>query len=288
MSLGDDGYGGGPGGYGGDAHLTRTRLPEGEVDPYAAPGRRGAGRPRRSLVTVVGVVLLLLAAIAFANRGGSGSSGSDDSATNGTSKSGKSGSSSATAPSGVKPVGGKNGGIPAGFAHTEQGAQSAASNYAVALGGDGMFRADSRHAIVDTVYAPDAASQLKGPQDQAYSADFLKKLGLDASGNSPKGKTFISRTVPIGTKVVDYSSDNAKVSVWYLGLIGMAGSGSTDPVRSDWKTWTFDLKWMDGDWKVTAASQTNGPAPVQGDVPAASSDEITKAVQEYGGFTYAR
>ncbi|MEV4441037.1 hypothetical protein AB0K09_18855 [Streptomyces sp. NPDC049577] len=285
MSLGDDGYGGG---YGDDHHLTRTRLPEGEVDPYAQPRRGRAGRPgrqgrpsNRNLLMVVGVIVLLIAAIAFANRGGG--SGSDG----GSSAKGHPDSRS-TAPTGTRPVDGKSAGIASGFAHSEQGAQSAAANYAVALGGDGMFRADSRHAIVDSVYTPATAAKLKGPQDQAYSADFLKKLGLDADGNPPRDKTFISRTIPVGTKVEDYSSDRAKVSVWYTGLIGMAGTGSTDPVRTDWKTWTFDLRWIDNDWKAESDDQTNGPAPVTGDVPAASAEDISKAVKEYGGFTYAR
>ncbi|WP_370420528.1 hypothetical protein AB8O64_20570 [Streptomyces sp. QH1-20] len=300
MSLGDDGYGGGhdsgratgdPGGYD-DRHLTRTRLPEGEGDaygPYGQPrrgGRPGGGRPgmsSRNLMTVVGVVVLLLAAIAFANRGGDDSSsvGSDASTD-------KAASSGPTAASGTRPVTGKTGGIASGFAHSEQGAQSAAANFAVALGGDGMFKTDSRHAIVASVYTAEAAAKLTGPQDQAYSGDFLKKLGLDASGNPPKGKTFVSRTIPVGTKVEAYGSDSAKVSVWYTGLIGMAGTGSTDPVRTAWKTWTFDLKWVDNDWKAEADSQKDGPAPVSGDVPVSGSDEITKAVQEFGGFTYAR
>ncbi|MGI5339337.1 hypothetical protein ACQEVS_19110 [Streptomyces sp. CA-181903] len=290
MSLGDDGYrsgqgsGGDGGGYGGydadDHHLTRTRLPEGEVDPYA-PQRRPV-RPSRNLITIVAVVVLLVAAIAFANRGGDKSS--SDSGNGSSAK----GGSSATAPSGVKPVEGKNGGIPSGFAHDEQGAQSAAANFAVLMGGDGMFKTDRRHAIVETIYTPAAAAKLKQPQDDAYSPDFLKRLGLDSSGNPPQGKTFISRTVPVGTKVESYSEDTAKVSVWYSGLIGMAGAGSTDPVRTTWKTWTFTLKWTDGDWKVEDDSQRDGPAPVPQDVPAASAEDITKAVKEYGGFTYAR
>jgi hypothetical protein len=124
--------------------------------------------------------------------------------------------------------------------------------------------------------------------DQAYSTDFLSKLGLDASGNPPAGSTFVSRTDPVGTKVGQYNASGAKVSVWYMGLIGMSGQTSTDPVSSTWKTWTFELQWDDGDWKIVADSQTDGPAPVPGDDKAATSDEISKAIEEYGGFTYAR
>ncbi|WP_031073440.1 hypothetical protein [Streptomyces sp. NRRL S-118] len=270
MSLGDENDGG----------QTRTRLPEGGAGDVYGGARRPA-RNSRSLITVVGVVVLLIAAIAFANRSGDGDGDTGDGAKG-------PGAAAPTSATGVRPVSGRNGTIPTGYAHDEQGAQSAASNYAVALGSDGMFKTDSRHAIVDTVYAPTAAAKLKGPQDEAYSPDFLQKLGLDADGNPPQGSTFVSRTIPIGTKVESFSGDTAKVSVWYTGLIGMSGPESTDPVSTTWKTWTFDLQWTDNDWKVTADSQKDGPAPVPGDIAASSADDISKAVAEYGGFTYAR
>lgn len=276
MSLGDERDT--SGGYGGTGQ-TRTRLPESSGDVYGG-ARRGGRSSSRSLVTVVGVVVLLIAAIAFANRGGddSASPDGDENQPN----------SAPTAATGTRPVDGKSAGIPGGFAHDEQGAQSAAANYAVTLGSTGMFNKESRHGIVDTIYTPSAASKLQGAMDQAYTADFLSKLGLDADGNAPEGSTFVSRTVPVGTTVGQFSQSRAKVSVWYVGLIGMSGQGSTDPVSPTWKTWTFDLQWVNGDWKITADTQKDGPAPVPGDDRAASSDEISKAIEEYGGFTYAR
>ncbi|MFJ9145209.1 hypothetical protein [Streptomyces griseus] len=264
----------------GGTRQTRTRLPDGD------PGHPHARRPvrnSRSLVTVTAVVVLLVAAIAIANRGG----GSEDAAPPGAKGRGTAGSAP-TAPTGTKPVQGKNGTIASGFAHDEQGAQSAAANYAVALGSAEMFTKESRDRILNTVYSPAAADKLRAPQDQAYSTEFLAHLGLDPEGNAPEGSTFISRTVPVGTKVLAYEGDTAKVSVWYTGLVGMSGQDSTKPVSTTWKTWTAQLSWSGGDWKVTAASESDGPAPVPGDVAASKSDTISKAVEEYGGFTYAR
>ncbi|SCF94298.1 hypothetical protein [Streptomyces sp. Ncost-T10-10d] len=289
MSLGDEsGYGSGSGrtddGYStiGGTRQTRTRLPDGEGgDGYSTPRR--PARNSRSLVTVVGVVVLLIAAIAFANMGGGGGDGSGGSG-NGGSKP----DSSSTAATGTKPVTGKNGSIPSGFAHDEQGAQSAASNFAVALGSVGMFKKDSRHEIVNTIYTAEAAANLRDPQDAAYSADFLGKLGLDPDGNAPQGSTFVSRTIPVGTKLEAFEGSTAKVSVWYTGLIGMSGPESTDPVSTSWKTWTVQLSWTNAGWRAVSDTQKDGPAPVPGDVAASSSDEISKAVKEYGGFTYAR
>ncbi|MCX5074247.1 hypothetical protein OHA84_19785 [Streptomyces sp. NBC_00513] len=273
----DDHYGGGNHGEVGGTGQTRTRLPDSPSDPYGNPRR--TPRPSRGLITAVGVVVLLIAAIAFANQ-------SPDSPANTASN--KPPTDAATSPTGTQPVTGKSNGIPKGFAHDEQGAQSAAANYAVALGSEGMLKKDTRHALVDGIYTPEAAARLKGPQDEAYSTGFLAKLGLDANGNPPSGSTFVTRTIPIGTRVENYSPTAAKIAVWYTGLVGMSGAKSTDPVRTTWKTWTFELSWVGEGWRVVSESQQDGPAPVPGDMAASSSDDISKATKEFGGFTYAR
>ncbi|MFE7116795.1 hypothetical protein ACFU99_15405 [Streptomyces sp. NPDC057654] len=301
MSLdGDDGYGsGGDHGRGGRAgrgrgspddqgRPTRTRLPEGEGDSFDSARRGRTGFSSRNLMTVVGVVVLLVAAIAFANRSG-GSGGSDggdggDSAKGG----GKGAHAQATAPTGVKPVDGKADGIAKGFAHTEQGAQSAAANYAVALSSDGMFRSETRHRIVAAVYAPDAVTARQGDYDKAYSGERSVKIGLKKDGTAPADTTFVSRTNPAGTKTVSYQDDTASVAVWYSTLFGLAGESSKNPVSEGWFTSTFQLKWVDGDWKVTAFTQKDGPTPVGRDQAASSAKDMSDAVQGFGGFTYAR
>ncbi|MEU6487624.1 hypothetical protein [Streptomyces sp. NPDC046887] len=277
MSLGDEH--GGLGGRGGGTGQTRTRLPDtGSPDAYGTPRR--TPRASRSLITVVGVVVLLIAAIAFANRGsgGGGDDGTDAAAPR----------TNPTAPTGVPPVTGKNGPLPAGFARDEQGAQSAAANYAVALGSDAMFQRDSRRAIVRAVHDPAVAEDLADRMDKAYSATLLSSVGLGEDGSAPEGSTFVSRTIPVGTKVVDITGDKATVEVWCTGLVGLAGDDSTRPVTHNWFTLTEKLTWVGGDWKVASSSQKEGPTPVNGDNRAATSDEIADAVAGYGGFTYAR
>ncbi|MER6127257.1 hypothetical protein ABT173_32670 [Streptomyces sp. NPDC001795] len=276
MSLGDGASGGGEGEYGGVGQ-TRTRLPDRGGDVYG--GARRGRSSSRSLVTVVGVVVLLIAAIAFANRGG-GSSSNDDG--------GNKAQSAPTAASGTRPVESKSGGIPAGFAHDQQGAQSAAANYAVALGSDGMFNTTRRHEIVQTMADPGALNRLQSGFDADYSTDLLKKIGLNDDGSAPSGTTFVNRTLPVGTKVTSYSAAGATVQVWCTGLFGLTGQGSTNPVTSSWFTVTVKLNWTGGDWKVVETNQKTGPTPINGDNPVSGSDEISKAVEEYGGFTYAR
>lgn len=266
MSLGDD------------TGRTRTRLPEAGGDPYGGARRNGRSSSR-SLVTVVGVVVLLIAAIAFANRGG-GDSGAEEGA--------DSPKAAATAPTGEKPVPAGASGIPAGFPHDRQGAESAAANYSVVLGSAEMFDKARRDAILQSIIVPARVADFEARLDDAYTPEFNENVGLNGDGTTPEGLTFVSRTTPIGTKVTESSSDTATVEVWCSGLLGLAGESSTNPVTNSWFTITMQLKWTDDDWKIVTHSQKDGPTPVPGDERASSADEMAKAVQEYGGFTYAR
>ncbi|MDX3059080.1 hypothetical protein PV394_28725 [Streptomyces sp. NE06-03E] len=286
MSQGDErGYGGNEPGRTDDAYSTlggtrqtRTRLPGGDDDGY---GRRPA-RSSRSLIMVVGVVVLLIAAIAFANQGGG--RGSDG----GNEKKPDAAGAGPTAATGTKPVQGKNGTIASGFAHDEQGAQSAAANYAVALGSADMFEKAKRDGILQATHDPAVVAALQADMGKAYTPDFLANVGLNEDGSTPNGLTFVSRTIPVGTKVTAQGADAATVEVWCTGLVGMAGEGSTKPVTATWFTITEKLKWVGDDWKIESSSQAEGPTPVNGDNRASTADDIAGAVQGYGGFTYAR
>ncbi|MFG3104869.1 hypothetical protein ACGFZL_30730 [Streptomyces sp. NPDC048182] len=262
MSLGDDQT---SGGYG----ETRTRLPDPPGDP-----RRPPRSSSRSLITVVGVVVLLIAAIAFANRG-------DDEDSPSKPTTADKPSSTSTSPTGTRPVS-------SGYAHDDQGAQSAAANYAVALGSAEMFDKGKRDDLVQGIADSGAVNRLQSGFDADYSVDFLKKIGLTESGAAPAGVTFVSRTLPAGTKVTSFTDSAATVEVWCNGLFGLTGEKSTTPVSNSWFTVTMTLAWNGGGWKVRETSQKAGPTPVPGDSPVSGSDEMGKAVQEFGGFTYAR
>ncbi len=282
MTLGDDHET--SGGYGGTGHTRTTRLPDRAGDVYGG-ARRGRGSSR-SLVTVVGVIVLLIAAIAFANRGGDDP---DNTSSSPGTAAGAQPEAGSTAASGEKPVQSKSGGIPTGYAHDAQGAASAAANYSVALGSADMFNKAKRHEIVNTVYAPDVAAARLADLDNAYSSEsFLTNIGLAKDGAAPTGQTFVSRVIPVGTKVTSSNASTAAVEVWYTSLFGLSGESSTNPVSESWYTTTYQLKWANSDWKVTDFQQKDGPVPVGRDQRASTADDMTRAVEEYGGFTYAR
>ncbi|MBQ0988258.1 hypothetical protein KBZ10_27860 [Streptomyces sp. F63] len=280
MSHGDGGYHGDHPGDGPGGHRTRTRLPDEPGTGAYSRGRRPSRSPR-GLVGVVGVVVLLIAAIAFANRGDGGGEGSGDGGKGGP-------AARATAPTGERPVTGSEAGIATGFPRTEQGAESAAANYAVALSGDGMFREDARRKIVDTIAAESSRERIQRDLDRAYNEKFLETVGLKPDGSAPEGMTFVNRTIPVGTRLTGYGSGDATVEVWSTSLFGLAGEGSRRPVADSWFTITIQLVWTGGDWKVASHSQKSGPAPVRSDTTASGAEEIAEAVEGYGGFTYAR
>ncbi|MER7707598.1 hypothetical protein ABTX81_32455 [Kitasatospora sp. NPDC097605] len=260
-----------------DQPHTRTRLPVGE-QPSSQPSLRQA-HPLRTLLTVLLVVALLVLAISIANRGKP-----DPGSTAGRSAAG----AAATAASGDQPVTTTVNGIASGFPHTDQGAQSAAANYAVAIGSTDMFRTDTRHAIVTTIADPAATPTLQSRLDQGFSPETAARFGVDAQGRAPKGMTFVSRTVPVGTKSSAYTAESVKVEVWCTGLFGIAGERSVRPVSEEWFTLTLSLRWVGEDWKLTDYSRVSGPAPVPPDQQAATAEEITGAVEQFGGFRYAR
>ncbi|MBT2675373.1 hypothetical protein J7E95_32145, partial [Streptomyces sp. ISL-14] len=139
------------------------------------------------------------------------------------------------------------------------------------------------------VYAPDVAAERQADLDSAYSSEeFLSNIGLARDGAAPAGQTFISRVIPVGTKATSFSKSAATVEVWYTSLFGLSGDGSTNPVSESWYTTTYQLQWVNNDWKVTDFQQKDGPVPVGRDQRASTADDMTKAVEEYGGFTYAR
>ncbi|MGW1114304.1 hypothetical protein ACWD44_24570 [Streptomyces albidoflavus] len=261
--------------YGGTGQ-TRTRLP-GDEDTYDTARR--SMRPSRSLITVVGVVVLLIAAIAFANQ-------NTDTPDNPSDARGP--AASPTSPTGTAPVNTSTSGIPTGHPQTKQGAESAAANYAVALGSAEMFNKERRQAIVETVSAPDQRATLQTGFDADYSPQFAEKIGLEPDGSAPSGSTFVSKTLPAGTKVKAYSDKSATIDVWCSGLFGLAGDRSTTPVTASWFTVTVELGWTEDDWKVLSTEQKSGPTPVHSDSRVSGSKEIGSAVDEFGGFTYAR
>ncbi|SEM38988.1 hypothetical protein [Streptacidiphilus jiangxiensis] len=261
-----------------DQPHTRTRLPAGEQP--MGPQAPGFGR-LRMLGGVFVVVFLLVIAVAVINRtNGSPTTGpathSNDAGT----------AVSPTAPTGTQPVTTTAHGIGVQYPHTSEGAQSAAANYSVALGSSEMYATASRHAIIATVADPSAMATLNSRFDASYSAE-AAQFGL-TNGRAPSGLTFVSRSVPVGTKIDGFTDSGATVEIWSTSIGGLAGQGSTRPVTEYWYTLTLRLVWSGNDWKVNDFSQVSGPTPISGSQAVSSYGDLASAVNQFGGFRYAR
>jgi hypothetical protein len=268
---------------------TRVKLPP---DPYQDDEPR-PGRGRRPLVLLAALVALV-AAVTIVNRSTHHSGGSP---TSGGQSAAGSGGSSNQAASSTGPVtsqfdnsglpGNTADGVPIGYPHTGRGAESAAANYVVAYSSSTMVNSAARHKLIDAIADPAIASDLQTQLDTAYS-QVDSSLGLSADGVPPSGQTFVQRSAPVGVTLVKSSSDSATVSVWTVTLSGLAGQGSTHPVVENWSTITVTVRWTGGDWKWVSFSSTDGPVPTSGQQVVSGSQDLQKAVNQFGGLRYAR
>jgi hypothetical protein len=249
---------------------TRVRLP---ADPYASPAAR---RPRwGSGISVLAVIALVIGAVAFANRGASGPGGGDAAA------------ETPAPPTGQAPSERRAAGVAVGYPHTSAGAESAATNYAVALGSAAMADTRSRRRIVRAIADPAVEPALQARLDASFSR-LRESFGLDRDGSAPRGQTFVYRTLPVGTYLAKYTEDTATVEVWTNGIAGLAGRASTRPVVEAWNTITVTVRWVEDDWRWVDFRQKDGPTPISGVQPVSGADEIADAVRKFGGLRYAR
>lgn len=206
---------------------------EGPDDPVP---RRRPPRPSRSAIATIGVVTLLIAAIALAN-------------------------SSTEAPADRRSVATGDEKPPAAERdHSRAGAKSTARRYAERVGGTEMLATTSRHRLLREISDPAHRTAILSRYDAAYSTDVLARLGLDAQGRAAKGREVVNETLPARATVVDYQPDRATVAVWCSGLFGIKGD-TLRPVETTYFTLTVTLTWTPQGWRFLESQQREGPQP---------------------------
>ena len=271
---------------------TLLRLPE---DPYAAdfPKRPGRGRGVLALAAVTVVVAIVIAISSShskktdpAGQTAGVGGGVPQQPVSQTSTSGNPGDNPTQQYTDTQFPGTKNNGVMVGYQDTQDGAAAAAANYVSALGSEAFVHPDSRHKMVTTIADPAIEADLQKTLDTAF-AKMVQGYGLDSKGNPPAGQTLVYRAVPIGVSVQSpYANDKAVVAVWTDSIDGVAGKSSTNPVSNAWSTFTITLSWINGDWRLSAFTQTDGPTPVSTQT-ASSSDDLQKAAKQFARLRYA-
>jgi hypothetical protein len=153
-------------------------------------------------------------------------------------------------------------GVPVGYAHTQDGAVAAATNYLMVVDGPLVTQPDKYRAAINTLAAPEARVRLRQHAEANIGA--LQTLVSYAT----QGRAVVHRGIPLAYKVDRYTGDVADVSIWAEGLIAVDGEMS---MREIWSTTTVTAQWSNGDWRLSNIAATTpasyGPAPTITQVP---------------------
>ncbi len=229
------------------------------------PAPAGAGLPARVVAVLCSVALLA-------------GVGLHASLTGGDPENGESGRAAATpaqgsdarpeAPPAVAPAGPTRTehGVPSGFSRSEQGAVAAASAYVCT--GQALLDMDplaAEQAVRHMAAADTADEQAARVLDQLAQA----RQAL-AAGVGP----ITYRQGVISWRVDAYSQDEARIALWYVGVLSRQGAA---PPQAGWATSTLDLVWERGDWKVAREGVVPGPAPILDDSTAPATTGLFDA-----------
>jgi hypothetical protein len=144
-------------------------------------------------------------------------------------------------------------GIPTGFAHSSEGAISAAAHYAEASVGLDVDRA---RALGDVAGAP---AYIDAPHDFVRAVRSARTgLGLSRADGPPTGAylTFEAQAY----RVADATP--VRVDVAVLGRVDGAGPATQGQGRGGPTATSYTLVWDDGDWRLAGAGTSlSGPPP---------------------------
>lgn len=162
-------------------------------------------------------------------------------------------------------------GVPVGYAHTEDGAVAAATNFNLLSAKDELLVGGALADAMRTLAAPDWAEDAERQGKSGYQY-VIETYGNDAD---------VSAAV-LGYELADFRGDRATVRLWVVTTL----SGSNRPsVETTWGIVTTDLLWVDDDWRVTGIESSPGPAPVElpSGQPQLTAHQVMEGFDEFRG-----
>jgi hypothetical protein len=136
---------------------------------------------------------------------------------------------------------------------TRAGAVATAALSITAFDGDVLLHPELLRGVVSRIASTSSRERLIEAFMQA-SAQTRAKLGADTIPQP----VIVLRSVPIGYRVERFSTRQATVAVWYVGIVG---SGATVEPQQSWRTQVVTLVWERGTWKVSSFQSSPGPTP---------------------------
>jgi hypothetical protein len=133
------------------------------------------------------------------------------------------------------------------------GAIAAAAHSITAFDGKVLLEPARLHAVVERIASAESRSRLIESFEQA-SVQTRASLGADTVPHP----VIVLRSVPIGYRVEQFSSNKATVAIWYVGIVG---SGATIQPQQSWRTQVVSLRWEHEVWKVSSYESSSGPTP---------------------------
>lgn len=184
------------------------------------------------------------------------------------------------------PAGGRCGparrveGVPVGWDASRAGSVSAAAGYAKTMS-TLWFLADRdrRHRAIQLMATPDRAATLTASQDRLAARLLGGPLGSALRDGGARG---VLTTALLGYRVEAFSARWARVALWAVVIYG-AETGLLPGAA--WTTTTIELRWAEGDWKLTGAVTAPGPNPQPDGSAAGSSAALVAVARTFRGFT---
>lgn len=162
--------------------------------------------------------------------------------------------------------------------HTRTGAVAAAARSITAFAGNVLLEPSRLRQVVAGIAANGSRTQLIEAFEEA-SAQTRAKLGADTVPRP----VIVLRATPVGYRIEHYSSAEATIAVWYVGIVG---SGATVQPQQSWRTQTVTLVWENGGWKVTTFASSRGPTPSLAAPEAEAPGALFEAIPRFHEFTY--
>jgi hypothetical protein len=163
-------------------------------------------------------------------------------------------------------------------ARTEAGAVAAAARSITAFAGTVLLEPSRLRAVVARIASSQSRAQLVEAFERA-SAQTRAKLGADTVPRP----VIVLRAAPVGYRIKHYSSAEATIEVWYVGIVG---SGATVQPQQSWRTQTVNLVWEHGGWKVNSFASSAGPTPALATTEAEAPGALFEAITRFHEFGY--